>query len=174
MSFSSTLNFSKIICCKCSAPFLILEDRIEQLRESHASFWCPYCACRQHFVGKSEKEKLQEQLTRVKEQRDAAERSAAAQRGAKTRILNRIKNGVCPCCSRYFSNLHQHILTKHAEEVRLETIRNAQGLTQKILAKLIGVHPAYISLYERDKPVPEKAQSKIEAAILKFKTGGIE
>jgi hypothetical protein len=35
--------------------------------------------------------------------------------GQVTRIKNRVKNGVCICCNRSFSDLHQHMLTKHPD-----------------------------------------------------------
>ncbi len=36
-----------------------------------------------------------------------------AQKAAKTKLKNRIKHGVCPCCKRTFQNIAKHIATKH-------------------------------------------------------------
>lgn len=54
-------------------------------------------------------------VNRLMEERDQFKLSAKGQKAAKTRIMNRIKNGVCPCCNRSFDNLHQHMKTKHKE-----------------------------------------------------------
>jgi hypothetical protein len=34
-------------------------------------------------------------------------------KGVKTRMANRIKHGVCPCCNRTFLNLQRHMTTQH-------------------------------------------------------------
>lgn len=46
-------------------------------------------------------------------QRQFAERRVAASKGQLTKIKNRVGNGVCPCCNRYFANLHRHMTTQH-------------------------------------------------------------
>lgn len=43
-----------------------------------------------------------------------------AQKAAKTRIKNRVANGVCPCCNRSFQNLHRHMASQHPEFVTTE------------------------------------------------------
>lgn len=43
--------------------------------------------------------------------------SRRAEKGAKTRIQNRVKHGVCPCCSRTFKQLAAHMKMKHPEFV---------------------------------------------------------
>lgn len=48
-----------------------------------------------------------------RDQRQAAERSAAAYKGQATRIRNRVGAGVCPCCSRSFANLARHMAGQH-------------------------------------------------------------
>ncbi len=42
-------------------------------------------------------------------------RSAAAHKGHMTRLRNRIANGVCPCCSRSFTNVARHIASQHPD-----------------------------------------------------------
>jgi hypothetical protein len=48
-----------------------------------------------------------------RDQRLAAERSAAAVRGHITRLKNRIAKGVCPECHQAFPSLARHMETKH-------------------------------------------------------------
>lgn len=43
------------------------------------------------------------------------DRQIAARKGQLTRLKNRVGNGVCPCCNRYFANLHRHMDKQHPE-----------------------------------------------------------
>jgi hypothetical protein len=45
--------------------------------------------------------------------REQTERRLTARKGINTRLRNRIKNGVCPCCHRTFKQLAAHMKTKH-------------------------------------------------------------
>jgi len=47
--------------------------------------------------------------------RDHKEAQRRAEKAAKTRIKNRIGNGVCPCCNRTFKDLASHMKCKHPE-----------------------------------------------------------
>ncbi|WP_159103999.1 hypothetical protein [Rhodopseudomonas sp. B29] len=49
----------------------------------------------------------------MRDQREAAERRAAAARGQVTKIKNRVGHGVCPCCNRTFANLARHMAGEH-------------------------------------------------------------
>jgi hypothetical protein len=78
-------------------------------------------------LGKSDAEKLQEQLDAERRRRQSAEqsvayqadlaatakRSAAAFKGQVTRLKGRAKAGFCPCCNRSFSQLERHMASKH-------------------------------------------------------------
>jgi len=113
-------------CCICSIHFAMPKLYQQNLRRTHEWFYCPNGHV-QHYSGKSDLEKAQDQLNakvlelqRVrnylaeeKESRLAAERSVIAQKAAKTRLKNRIANGVCPCCHRTFQNLHNHMKKQH-------------------------------------------------------------
>lgn len=46
---------------------------------------------------------------------EAVKRSAAAYKGAATRLKNRAKAGVCPCCNRTFQNLARHMASQHPD-----------------------------------------------------------
>lgn len=75
----------------------IERDRERQLREA---------AERQVQYANSRRTAAEQALTRT-------EHSLRAQKAAKTRLKNRVKNGVCPCCNRSFVNLQQHMATQH-------------------------------------------------------------
>ena len=75
----------------------------------------------QHYVGKSDAQKLKEAQEEVARQRDRAEREERQKRAARTELKNvktRVSNGVCPCCNRSFENLGRHMKTKHADYLK--------------------------------------------------------
>ena len=77
------------------------------------------------------KDKLKKKLEIANRGKEFAERQAAiardaeryqkncarAQKAAKTKLIKRIKNGICPCCNRTFKQLAAHMKNKHPEYV---------------------------------------------------------
>ncbi len=128
LTFTETVTLVRKVCGKCGITFAVpkaFED--ECLKDGAASvgWYCPnghgrvYC--------ESTAAKLERQLQRERQRRDQAEadadhwrerqaeteRSLSATRGVVTRFKNRVGNGVCPCCTRSFKNLHRHMVAKH-------------------------------------------------------------
>src|SRR5487761_227809 len=62
-----------------------------------------------------------ERLENEREATAAERRSHAATKGHQTRLKNRIAKGVCPCCSRHFPALNQHMKSEHPEFTMPET-----------------------------------------------------
>lgn len=157
-------------CCACGMPFAMTADFKSRRLKDHKSFYCP-SGHSQHYIGKSEEQKLREQLERERLAREAESGRAAlleSQRDAIARnygrMRERIKNGVCPCCNRAFQNLMQHMRTKHpdfGQHQMLRALRDTFGLTQRAIADEIGIPASYVSNYERERPVPEYAVGKI-------------
>lgn len=115
-------------CYKCGCVVAMESRQYDRFVETHEWFWCPN-GHQQHFTGKSEAQQLRDELARQKhrteqaeaearqqrEYRVSAERREAARKGQVTKIKNRVGNGVCPCCNRYFANLHRHMTTQHPD-----------------------------------------------------------
>lgn len=113
-------------CDACGMHFAIPSDIERRCADEKRAWWCPGCGHRWYY-GLTTTEKLRKELEqkdlaieaerRMKEnaraQRDAAQRSLNSQRGATTKLKNRIKNGLCPCCRRSFTDLQRHMKTKH-------------------------------------------------------------
>lgn len=115
-------------CCyeHCGVRFGLDPQHEKSLRESHSRFFCPN-GHGQSFVGKTEVERLRDELkekdkliesahARALAESDRAahaENSHRATRGHFTRLRKRIAKGVCPCCNRYFDNLHKHMQGRH-------------------------------------------------------------
>ncbi len=129
------LQFELVLetCCRtdCGMTFAIPRTWQKKRIEDHSHWFCPN-GHEQRYTGQTEEAKLRAQLER--EQADkarvqanldeerrvvrATERRLASTRGVVTRVKNRIKNGVCPCCRRSFENLAQHMKTKHQRYVK--------------------------------------------------------
>lgn len=129
LSEAETVPLVRETCCTCGVVFAFPRRLYEHLREDPSKwFYCPN-GHQQHYTGetKAERERrLRERAERaLKIEHDAlvAERSRhdqtraslRAQKGVNTRIKNRIKNGVCPCCNRTFQNLARHMANQHPD-----------------------------------------------------------
>jgi hypothetical protein len=107
------------------------QEVMNRMRTEGGLFYCTNGHGQRY--AKSENQKLKDELAREKqrhEQREASLQGVAnqykdayqaasnrerAQKAAKTRIKNRIGNGVCPCCTRTFQNLQRHMEHMHPE-----------------------------------------------------------
>jgi hypothetical protein len=121
-------NVGACIQCKCE---VWIPDALYDAAKasSKISFHCAYGHPMIFREGESEEDRLRRELQRAqqrlaekddaiaatREERDAAERRASAARGQVTKLKNRAAKGVCPCCSRHFTNLERHMTTKHPD-----------------------------------------------------------
>ena len=119
-TFSEQVTLVKLDCPACGVAFAIPELLRQNRIDRGGNFWCP----NGHNLdyGESTVVKLRKQLDSAtareiheRDQRKAAERSAAAARGQVTKLKNRAAAGICPCCKRHFVNLERHMGTKHPD-----------------------------------------------------------
>lgn len=113
-------------CSECGIGYAIPEQfRKERLRNHNLDWCCPSGHC-QVFAGKTEAEKLRDELasvrvdaTRQYQSRRTAERSLRATKGHFTRLKKRVSLGECPCpcCGSVFKNLRRHMAKKHPDFV---------------------------------------------------------
>lgn len=122
-------TYEYFTCWKCKEPSAAQSGRIEHARRSNTPLHCPFGHANYWTLGKSELEKLREELDQERRNRQRAEqrcaqkddeieyqrRSAIAYKGQATKLRNRAKAGVCPCCKRTVSQLAAHMATKHPE-----------------------------------------------------------
>ena len=118
-------------CCKCKMQFAMpdsFHSTMLQLSEN-GSFYCPAGHAQHYISGKSDLQKAQEKADEYRRQAERAiqkaaqlqdevaiaSRSAAAYKGVATRMKNRARAGVCPCCNRTFQNLANHMKSQHPE-----------------------------------------------------------
>ena len=147
----------------------------DRMRKTRRTFFCPSGHPMDYPPGESEATKLKRQLEQTRNNLEAAQGQAAIAKlerdeiaRAHTRMRDRVRNGVCPCCTRSFQNLAQHMKTEHPEFGEKETfksLREAMGLTQTAIAEEAGLGrslSSYVSMYENGKPVPEWAERQLD------------
>lgn len=109
-------------CCKCGMSFGLPQAVQKRRLEDKGDFYCPSGHC-QHYTGETAEarlERAQKEIAMLKDSREAERRERFRQERLKheaherrKKLEKRIKNGVCPCCNRTFSNLQRHMATKH-------------------------------------------------------------
>jgi len=134
-TFKKSETFEVMECIKCGFLFAAPERFFDTQRRDAKSHYCVSCGRSQGWT-RSENDRLRDQLKkethrleRARRDRDDARSRAekanlsrAYYKGCVTKIKNRVKNGVCPCCNRHFVNLERHMHGQHPEYVeRKET-----------------------------------------------------
>lgn len=123
---AAQLQLEVLDCAACRLPFGVPVAVIADRRRDHKTFYCPL-GHSNFFPGKSEEDKLREQLTaarelaerearRRRETADRAEhllRSRDAYRGHLTRVKKRIAAGKCPACHQEFPDVATHVHDEH-------------------------------------------------------------
>lgn len=133
-----SVTLSQVECCECHGIFAVSKDWEQQRRRDHKLWPCPYCRTNQSWPGESdidranrlakeandrlirERAEHDQERSRLREQRDAANARTRAEKGAKTKLKKRIAAGVCPCCRRPFENLLRHMKHQHPDFVEAE------------------------------------------------------
>lgn len=119
--------------CSCGGVFAISEDfraEAQRLGNFKKCWTCPYCESKRGYgesAHSKELNRLEQELADNKrwlanttQSRDHAlaeaehfRKSRDGMKGALVKVQVRVKNGVCPCCTRSFTNLAAHMATKH-------------------------------------------------------------
>lgn len=135
-TYLTASKLTTIDCGSCGGTYAISESFRQEKHNVGGSWTCPYCRCGWGYSGNSENERLKREVERQKREVQSAENRVAnerarhdqtraelretearrrAEKGAKTRIKNRVANGVCPCCNRSFADLHRHMASQHPD-----------------------------------------------------------
>lgn len=106
----------------CGHTIFMTADHIKQRRRDHETFYCTHCGSHRHWPWESDLEKLRRERDAAAQREEtiradlaATKKRLSAQFGENTKLRNRAKNGVCPCCTRSFTNLRRHMATKHPD-----------------------------------------------------------
>jgi hypothetical protein len=108
--------------CSCGVIYGLSESFVRARQKDHETFYCPR-GCHRYYAARSKEEQLQLALDRAREyqaetrQQLATERRRhAATKGTLTKTIKRAAAGVCPHCTRTFTNVQRHIASKHGAE----------------------------------------------------------
>lgn len=117
----------RAVTCTCGYVFGLAETHQQELINTHGEFFCPKCKNSLAYKAENEAERLAKKAARLQAEldqkcaamrdvyaaKDRVERRLSATQGIVTRVKNRVNRGVCPCCNRYFAQLHRHMNSKH-------------------------------------------------------------
>lgn len=122
------VQYVRVNCCKCGEAIWMTADRKAWYQaDSRRSFHC-LAGHAQHFSNEDndvdamrrERDRLRQRQAQLDDKvryerrlREAAERQASARKGQITKLRKRASAGVCPCCTRSFQNLRQHMANQH-------------------------------------------------------------
>lgn len=101
----------------CGQSFAMSRRFYDQTHRTGETWYCPSGHPRV-WSGKTTEQKLadaQSRETALQDQLRAAIEDAEHARSLHARDRARIAKGMCPCCRRYFGNVHRHITTQHPE-----------------------------------------------------------
>lgn len=116
---SSGETYYFVHCYLCGIAFGLPDNYRDERLNDHATFYCPsgHVQC---YAGKSEAERLKEQLETERNRRQwaeddkrATERRLYATKGKVTLLKRRMARGACPCCKQKFADLKQHMEQTH-------------------------------------------------------------
>lgn len=126
------VELETVSCYQCGILFAVEASVRQRWQREGGVFYCPN-GHRQGYV-ETDVQRLTKQLEAAKQEvaeatkrelfakynataeraaREQTERQLRARKGINTRLRNRIRCGVCPCCRRNFENLSRHMKTKH-------------------------------------------------------------
>lgn len=165
-------------CGQCGILYAAPKHWWDARRQDKKSIFCPNGhqasyhqttedQLRQKLAAAAAEAERQRQVREAAEARAGkAEQSLAQVTKAHRKMRERVMNGVCPCCTRSFANLREHMKSEHADFGTVKTLfalRHAFGMTQAAVAREAGVDTTYVSFYEKEKKLPAYAKERIEA-----------
>jgi hypothetical protein len=139
--------------CKCQMwiPDELNSAALHKRGPEGIHFYCAYGHGQHYADGESDLDKMRRERDHLAQQlaykddriktlcddAEAADRRAAAAKGQVTKLKKRASAGTCPCCSRTFSNMSEHMKKQHpefvtesgAKVVRLKVARSGGATT---------------------------------------------
>lgn len=130
-TFTETITerFHVVSCYTCGVRFGVGAELYKRaVTDAKGSLYCPACSqgtCWRESDDQKRIKHLEQKLqweienaARQKAAKERAEASLTATRGVVTKLNKRVSAGVCPCCSRTFRQLAQHMAHQHPEFVK--------------------------------------------------------
>lgn len=107
-------------CINCAIHWLMPKYLDDRRRKDKESFYCPNGHPQAYIESEAERlRRERDRLTQRLAEKDDTIRDLEASRraalGQVTKLKKRVGNGVCPCCTRTFTNLSRHMATCHPD-----------------------------------------------------------
>lgn len=137
-------------CYLCKEPMWMTRESWVTYKRSGQTFHCIHGHKQCFVAGKTDAQKLREELDAERQKRQRAEQNTAywedaareagkraeterrranGYKGFAAKITKRAKAGICPCCNRYFVKLARHMTAKHPTFTPLELETPAERIT---------------------------------------------
>lgn len=124
------IEMTHMHCGECDCHFYVDKNKYDRCKANGEAFWCPNG--HERIFTKSKVKELEQQVkslestnTYLRTAKDNLHNQLTdqkhitrAHKAATTRIKNRVKHGVCPCCNRSFKQLADHMKTQHPDYVK--------------------------------------------------------
>ena len=136
MGFVNVLGHGRMwfeACCRCKVVFALTEETyaIAMERREQFRFYCPHGHDQYYVTGETDETKLRRERDRLRQQMAQRDDEIAAERARRIkvegelalterrekRLKKRASAGVCPCCTRSFTDMARHMKQKHPEFV---------------------------------------------------------
>lgn len=89
-------------CCPNGHPLVFTKTEVDQLKTELAN-------------AKASRDSERSLRVRAQNEADHFRKSRDGMKGQLTLVKKRLANGICPCCNRYFVELHHHMTTQHSD-----------------------------------------------------------
>lgn len=116
-------DYRRLQCSECAVTYYFPEKWCTNAHHEKKGWKCPN-GHGQIFTGDTEAEKLRRERDRLKQdqsrledERRAADERARKAEAATKRLKKRASAGTCPCCSRTFANMAEHMKRQHPEQL---------------------------------------------------------
>lgn len=121
--------YDELHCSGCGCWFAMPPGYLDNRRKDKKTFWCPNgheLSYKESEADKlrRERDRLKQDAARLEDEKREALATASAQferarkaEAANKRLKKRSSAGTCPCCSRTFANMAEHMKHQHPEFV---------------------------------------------------------
>lgn len=103
------------ICITCGVPYTCPEAMMENQRKIGGYHHCPNGHSQGWDKEDTEIAKLRRERDRLKQNEARLEDELRLERLQASKLKKRASAGICPCCTRTFSNMSRHMKTKHPD-----------------------------------------------------------